>query len=449
MAWSAPPRTLLEGEDWFLRAASVMTPLMTGFRFVSVLLAALLGSTAILALPAPFSAAAAQPDRQSLQAGFHRFLNEEVWPEAKARGVSRSVFEDALGQAQLNLDLPDLVLPGSSAEVSETNFQAEFKNGADYLSERAVAGTAETGRKLMSRHAEVLKRIEARYGVPGPIILAIWGRESAFGAAKIPHDAFAVLGTKAYLSRRKAMFREELLAALQIVAEGHRSVDGMRSSWAGALGQPQFMPSKFLAYAVDFDGDGRKDIWDSVPDTLASIAHYLQAHGWQSGRDWGFEARVPANVSCSSEGPDRGRKIADFVADGVTRISGRPFPASEIGATGHLMMPAGRLGPAFVATPNFYVIKTYNNSDLYALFVGHAADRMIGAGPLQAGWRSGERLTRGDVARMQRAMEAKGMDVGGADGLAGFKTRRSIGEMEARLGLPETCWPSKALAGRL
>lgn len=449
MAWSAPPRTLLEGEDWFLRAASVMTPLMTGFRFVSVLLAALLGSTAILALPAPFSAAAAQPDRQSLQAGFHRFLNEEVWPEAKARGVSRSVFEDALGQAQLNLDLPDLVLPGSSAEVSETNFQAEFKNGADYLSERAVAGTAETGRKLMSRHAEVLKRIEARYGVPGPIILAIWGRESAFGAAKIPHDAFAVLGTKAYLSRRKAMFREELLAALQIVAEGHRSVDGMRSSWAGALGQPQFMPSKFLAYAVDFDGDGRKDIWDSVPDTLASIAHYLQAHGWQSGRDWGFEARVPANVSCSSEGPDRGRKIADFVADGVTRISGRPFPESEIGATGHLMMPAGRLGPAFVATPNFYVIKTYNNSDLYALFVGHAADRMIGAGPLQAGWRSGERLTRGDVARMQRAMEAEGMDVGGADGLAGFKTRRSIGEMEARLGLPETCWPSKALAGRL
>ncbi|SMC96917.1 lytic murein transglycosylase [Fulvimarina manganoxydans] len=438
-----------DDRGWFALTASDKTLPMTASRFAFVLFAALFGPAATLPLSGPAPAIAAQPDAKSLEAGFHRFLEEDVWPAAKARGVSRGIFDDALGRAKVNLDLPDLVLPGSNAPVSEINFQAEFKNGADYLSESAVAGTVATGRKLLSRHAALLKRIEARYGVPGPIILAIWGRESAFGAAKIPHDAFAVLGTKAYLSRRKAMFREELLAALQIVAQGHRSVDAMRSSWAGALGQPQFMPSKFLKYAVDFDGDGKRDIWDSVPDTLASIAHYLQAHGWQTGRDWGFEALVPESVSCKAEGPDQGRPIADFVAAGVRRVSGRAFPPNEIEAIGHLMMPAGRLGPAFIATPNFYVIKTYNNSDLYALFVGHAADRMIGAGPLQAGWKSGDRLTRGDVARMQRAMEAKGMDVGGADGLAGFKTRRSIGEMEDRLGLRETCWPSKDLAGRL
>ena len=262
-------------------------------------------------------------------------------------------------------------------------------------------------------------------------------------------DAFEVLGTKAWLSRRKDMFRDELLAALQIVADGHLKASEMKSSWAGALGQPQFMPSKFLKYAVDFDGDGRKDIWNSVPDTLASIAHYLHQAGWQTGRDWGFEANVPPSVSCAIEGPDRGRPVADFVAEGVTLVSGRPFPANELGKTGHLLMPAGRLGPAFIATPNFYVIKEYNNSDLYALFVGHVADRMQGGGPLAGTWGKTDRLTRGDVARMQEKLIRKGYDVGGVDGLAGFKTRRSIGDYEAKLGMPQTCWPSRALAARL
>ncbi|TFF21625.1 lytic murein transglycosylase [Jiella endophytica] len=405
---------------------------------------------AALAVALLAALAAAQPVRAaSLDQGFKAFLESEIWPEAKATGVPRPVFDAAFAGVSPDTSLPDLILPGGKDTVAEINFQAEFKSGADYLSERAVAGNVTTARKLRQRYAGVLGKIEQRYGVPAPIILAIWGRESAFGAAKIPMNAFEVLATKAWLSRRKELFRGELIAALQIVADGHLKVSEMKSSWAGALGQPQFMPSKFLKYAVDFDGDGRRDIWNSVPDTLASIANYLNAAGWQAGRDWGFEAMIPASVSCRGEGPDKTYRIADLVKAGVERVSGRPFPESESGRSGHLLFPAGRLGPSFVATPNFYVIKEYNNSDLYALFVGHVADRIQGAGPLKGGWKKTDRLTRGDVYRMQQKLVAKGADVGAVDGLAGFKTRRSIGEAERRLGLPESCWPSKALAARL
>ncbi|KQT44482.1 hypothetical protein ASG43_14165 [Aureimonas sp. Leaf454] len=385
----------------------------------------------------------------SVEAGFRTFLEADIWPAARANGVPRAVFDEAFQGVKPNLDLPDLQKPGETAKVEEVNRQAEFQSPAAYFDEKKLGGLVAKGRGLLKTHAALLKRIEAETGVPGSIVVAIWGRESGFGSAKIPHNAFEVLGTKAYLSRRKEMFRAELLAALDIVADGHLKVSEMRSSWAGALGQPQFMPTKFKALAVDEDGDGRRDIWTSVPDTLASIARYLQSYGWVKGRDWGFEANVPDAVSCSGEGPDKGRPIRAFVADGVTRVSGKPFPAGELPATGHLMMPAGRSGPAFVATPNFYVLKSYNNSDLYALFIGHVADRMAGGGRFEGGWAEATGLSRGDVARMQERLQAAGYDVGGADGLPGFKTRRSIGAFEAKAGRPQTCWPSKDLARRL
>lgn len=385
----------------------------------------------------------------AVEQGFRSFLETEIWPAAKTNGVPRAIFDAAFAGVKPNLKLPDLQLPGETKKVEEKTAQAEFQSPAAYFDENTVAGVAAKGRRLLTAHKAVLSRIEAKTGVPAPIIVAIWGRESGFGAAKMPYNAFEVLGTKAYLSRRKAMFREELLAALDIVADGELKVSEMRSSWAGALGQPQFMPTKFKGLAVDFDGDGRRDIWGSVPDTLASIAYYLKASGWVPGRDWGFEANVPDTVSCALEGPDRGRPIEAFTAAGVTRVSGKSFPANEARAVGHLMMPAGRNGPAFIATPNFYTLKTYNNSDLYALFIGHAADRMSGGGPFKGGWVRVEGMTRGDVARMQEKLEAKGYDVGGADGLPGFKTRRAIGDFEAKSGLAPTCWPSKALAARL
>ncbi|MEF2072156.1 lytic murein transglycosylase [Consotaella aegiceratis] len=392
---------------------------------------------------APVLAAA---DRAGIDSGFRTFLESDIWPAARARGVPRAVFDAAFAGVRPNLDLPDLVLPGETAPVEETNFQAEFQSPSAYFAESKIGPVVTRGRQMLARHRAVLEQIEAKTGVPASVIVAIWGRESGFGSAKIPYNAFEVLGTKAYLSRRKETFREELLAALTIVADGHLKVSEMRSSWAGALGQPQFMPTKFLKLAVDFDGDGRRDIWQSVPDTLASIGQYLAQSGWVRGRDWGFEANVPDRISCAQEGPDRRQSIREFVDAGVTRVSRRAFPAHEADQPGNLLMPAGRFGPAFVATPNFYVIKAYNNSDLYALFVGHAADRIRGADAgFHGGWVANKGLTRGDVARMQKILQGKGYDVGGADGLAGYKTRRSIGAWQEENGQAATCWPTRDL----
>src|SRR5690606_30212761 len=239
-------------------------------------------------------------------------------------------------------------------------------------------------------------------------------------------------------------------AALEMIEKRQAPISAMKSSWAGALGQPQFMPSSYLQYAVDGDGDGRADIWGSAADTLASIANYLTKKGWVKGRDWGFEVTVPANLSCSLEGPDRGRKIADWAAMGITRVSGRPFPEHEARQEGFLLMPAGRSGPAFIVTPNFYVLKEYNFSDNYALFVAHAADRIAyGDKQFTAQWGKVGGLYRSDIAAMQRALEKLGYDVGSADGLPGFRTRRSIGEWQAKAGMPATCFPDKAIVSAL
>ncbi|MFN3215572.1 MAG: lytic transglycosylase domain-containing protein, partial [Acidimicrobiales bacterium] len=218
-------------------------------------------------------------------------------------------------------------------------------------------GAAEVGRVMARRHAGALAAAEAATGVPGRIVLAVWGRESGYGRVAIRHDAFEVLGTKGFMSTRAAYFTEELIAALRIAEAGHAPGSGLKSSWAGALGQPQFMPTRYLQFATDGDGDGKADIWGSEADTIASIAVYLKHFGWVPGRDWGFEVEVPASVSCTLEGPDQGRPIAEWVEMGVTRVSGRPFPEHELAGEGYLMMPAGRKGPAFIVTPNFYVLK--------------------------------------------------------------------------------------------
>ncbi len=247
------------------------------------------------------------------------------------------------------------------------------------------------------------------------------------------------------MGRRKAYFEKELLAGLKILQDDHLPLARMKSSWAGALGQPQFLPSKFLAFAVDFDGDGKRDIWNSVPDTLASIANYLNKNGWQRGRDWGFEADVPASVSCALEGPDKGMKVSEWMARGVKRVKGRRFPAAEKNRKAFLLMPAGRFGPAFIATQNFYTLKTYNESDLYALFIGHLADRMGRNTPFIRNWAKFSGFSRRDVQKMQKRLEAKGYDVGGADGLVGFKTRTAIGKWQSRARRKPTCFPDTRL----
>lgn len=386
---------------------------------------------------------------QATNAQYQAFLEGTVWPQAKASGVSRATFDRIAKPLTLNKEIPGLVEPGSSGTPRKIR-QAEFSAPARYFNENNLGAIVSRGRALASQHAQTLSAIERKYGVPGHILLAVWGRESGFGAATIPHDAFEVLGTKAFMSTRPELFQKEFVSALVMVERGLASPSQMKSSWAGALGQPQFLPSSYLEHAVDFDGNGKPDIWNSVPDTLGSIAAYLNKFGWQAGRDWGFEVTVPADISCSFEGPDQGLKMRDWAAMGIKRVSGRPFPRNELDQDGFLMMPAGRNGPAFIVTPNFYVIKQYNESDLYALFVGHAGDRIeYGSGRFQAQWGSVDSLLRSEIASMQRVLEGKGYDVGGADGLPGFRTRRSIGDWQKKNGQSPTCFPSKALVGSI
>ncbi|MCL6708716.1 lytic murein transglycosylase [Pseudomonas sp. R2.Fl] len=394
--------------------------------------------------------AASAVDRAAVERQFQTWIADDLWPAAQKAGVSRQGFDDATAGLKLNWDLPDLVPPGSAPPKEQAQTQAEFSSPAGYFSEKRLQGLAATGRRLASQHASTLKKVEAAYGVPGEIIVAIWGRESGFGQAKLPHPAIEVLATKAFMSTRRDMFRQELISALHIADGGDIQASRMYGSWAGALGQPQFLPSSFLKYAEDFDGDGHRDIWQSVPDTLASIANYLAKKGWQRDRDWGFEVRIPEGVSCAQEGPDRAKPLSAWADTGISRISGKPFPKAEADLEAMMLVPAGTHGPEFLVTPNFYVLKEYNNSDLYALFIGNLANRIAyGGGAFKGVWGDVGKMLRSDVLAMQKALVAKGYDVGKVDGLPGFKTRRSLGEWQAKNGLGPTCYPDASLKTKL
>ena len=415
-----------------------------GWRPVLILAATLVLASVIAMLAQP----AVALDKPALERQFQTWLKNEVWPAAQRQGISAATFNAALAGVKLNWSLPGLVPPGQ--KLPKEQHQAEFRSPAGYFSEKTLGAVIAGGRSRLEKYKSTLAAIERRTGVPGRLVVAIWGRESGFGRAKSPFNEFEVLATKAFMSTRRDMFEAELLAALTMVEKEHVPPAAMKGSWAGALGQPQFMPSSFLKHAADGDGDGRIDIWNSDADTLASIASFLKHSGWVADRDWGFEVTVPASISCSLEGPDRGRKIADWAGLGIARVNGKPFPDHELPLEGFLLMPAGRFGPAFIVTPNFYVLKEYNYSDLYALFIGHAGDRMaFGGGPFAASWAKLDSLYRSDIAAMQRTLEKQGRDVGGADGLPGFKTRREIGQWQTSKGQDPTCFPTAAIVRAL
>jgi lytic murein transglycosylase len=410
---------------------------MTGF--VRCLIVAATVTAIYLALPA-----LAAVDQQGLERAFPLWLETEIWPEAKAAGVSRKTFDAAFRGVTLDWEMPELHPPGAPADKPRPEHQAEFRSPGAYFDERRINNEVAHARAELGQWKKTLAAIEQRYGVPAEIVVAIWARESSFGRASIPHSAIRTLATHAYIGRRPELFRTELVAALVILENGDISPAKMKSSWAGALGQPQFLPTHFLKYAVDFDGDGDRDIWNSVPDTLASIANFLSMVGWNPQRGWGVEARVPADISCTLEGPEQTIPMEQWARSGVTQINGKPLPAKP-GELGFLMMPAGRRGPAFIVSENFYVLKNYNYSDLYALYVGHLADRMANNRKFASGWGDVGGFSRADVRRMQLAMEREGYDVGGADGLVGFKTRVATGIWQAKAGQTSTCFPDAAM----
>jgi lytic murein transglycosylase len=400
---------------------------------------------ALLLFVAGIAAAEADtPYRMRVEADFQKWLVTDIWPEAKAAGVSRASFDQALAGVTLDWTLPELAPPGLPVKPPSIKWQTEFGSPGAYFNEPRLSRLASLGRARIDQWRKTLSAIAQRYGVPPSILVAIWAKESGFGQADLPEPALRTLATQAFMGYRKDVFRPELIAALLIVESGDVAPERMRSSWAGALGQPQFLPSLFRKYAVDFDHDGKRDIWGSAPDSLASMANYLKGEGWKADRSWGVEAKVPGNVACTLEGPEQGKPMAEWARLGVTLADGRPLTAKDK-RQGFLLMPAGRFGPAFIVSENFYVLKQYNYSDLYALYIGHLADRFADDKPFTAKWQKVGGFSRGDVKGMQDELVKEGYDVGNADGLVGYKTRIAVGLWQAKQGEAPTCFPDAAL----
>jgi len=376
-------------------------------------------------------------------AAFEAWL-QALWPQAQALGVSRATFDAATRGLEPDLTLPDLVLPGRPQKPPPG--QPEFvETPADYLKEPVIERLAAQGRKLLAQFRGPLDAIERQYGVPPTILLAIFGRETDYGRAADTHNAIRVLATQAYLGSRKEKFREEFLLALQILQRGDVALADMKSSWAGAMGLTQFLPSDYLKYAVDFEHSGRADIWNSVPDALASAAKQLVGKGWQRGVHWAYEVRPPANVDCTIGVPDYTLPIGDWLKRGFVPAYGRTVSAAERVEPASLLQPAGLYGPSFFATANYFVIKQYNFSDLYVLFVGHLADRMTDPRPFETPWGKVAQLPTADLDRMQQILTARGYYHDKLDGKAGMLTRAALGAYQKKNGLKVDCWPTAAV----
>lgn len=357
-----------------------------------------------------------------------RVFVESLRPEADRQGVPRATFEAAFAGLT-----PDPSLAALTAR------QPEFaKPLGAYLAAQVTPARVAAGRGLLERWGADLAAIERRSGVPGPIVVAVWGLETNYGASTGGKDVIRSMATLGALGYRPDLYRAELLAALAMLRDGDARRTDLRGSWAGAMGLPQFMPSSFRAFAVDGDGDGRRDIWADVPDALASIANFLRGKGWAPDRPWGFQVAVPPGLDLrASRGEAR-----DWAARGVARADGAPMPdAGEL----TLFFPAGAAGPAFLVTPNYEVLKTYNFSDAYVLSVAHLADRMAGGAPLRGPWPDVPPMGRLDRIALQARLADLGYAVDNREGRVSLALRDTIRTAQARVGLPPDGNPTAAL----
>ena len=383
-------------------------------------------------------------DAARADAAFSAFL-EALWPRAQQMGISRAVFDASTRGLEPDLSLPDLDIPGRPQKPPPG--QAEFvQTPSQYLRESSFDRLAARGRELSARYRDTLARIEREFGVPGNIVLAIWARETDYGSYKLPHDALRVLATQAYTGKRAALFQSEFLYALKMIQDGTPRAD-MRSSWGGALGLTQFLPSEFYKLGVDFDGDGRADIFRSVPDALASAARQLQSKGWQSGERWAYEVRAPQHADCSVGTPDVTMPVGEWIKRGFVLAPPRKLTAQALARPASLLQPEGSYGPAFLTSKNYYVIKEYNFSDLYVLFVGHLADRIGGAKSFETPWSKSDQLKTRDVEAMQKRLIELGLYKDKIDGKAGMLTRAALGKYQKANGLKVDCWPTAAVLG--
>lgn len=327
--------------------------------------------------------------------------------------------------------------------------QPEFTTRfADYLARRVTEERVERGRRLLEEHQGLLERIYREYGVPPRYLVAFWGLETNYGAYFGRMPVLDSLATLACDDRRSEFFTDQLVSALELIDEGSIAAQRMEGSWAGAMGHVQFMPSVFVEYAVDYDGDGRRDLWNSLPDAMASAANLLRAHGWERGWRWGREVQLPEGFPYALAGGDLRRPLAEWKALGVRDAYGRALPDADIDAS--LLVPAGHRGPAFLVYDNFDVIMEWNRSEFYALAVGRLADRLAGA----AGLRNPPpedtpRLARDEVIALQERLETRGFNPGPVDGIPGPRTRKAIRRFQQAHGMIADGFASREVLAKL
>ena len=344
--------------------------------------------------------------------------------DAQAKGVSGATY-----------DTHTAALAPDMAVIDFLDAQPEFVTPIwDYLAALVDDERVADGRAMLAEWAPVLARVEAEYGVDAATVVAVWGVESNYGRNFGSRPLLTSLSTLSCFGRRQSFFRGEFFTTLKIIQDGHVAPERLTGSWAGAFGHTQFMPSTFMRLAVDFDGDGRRDLVDSVPDALASTANFLKRAGWRSDLPWGFEVSLPRGMDVSGVGRRNKQPISAWAARGVRRIDGAPMPAAATPAG--LLLPAGKDGPAVLVTRNFDAVYSYNAAESYGLAIAHLSDRLRGGAPFATPWPTDDPgLSRAERRELQQLLIARGHDIGEADGMIGARTREALKLEQAALGL--------------